>query len=385
MTTVRIMTKRLTVNLLLKSIIAITATVVIVMLALGAWESWTRLAAVNRIATVADASGYLFTALHNLRVDRASTFRDLNSDREFTSLPPLIKEPRDAEVPALKSGLAAVEAADFPERQQAVAQLGQAIKKLTELQQETAAAFLQPKASRRPGLAQEYVKETTALMEMLDKISTQMTRSVTLEDSYIDKLLELKQLAWVARNAAGDASVLISNTLGGQPMPPDALLKYTAHVSKLETAWGALENLASGLPLPARLTAAIEKGRQEFLGSDYSALRLKILKALIAGEKVDVKVEDWSRMSVAKLSSLLHVAEMALDVAKEHAASQRAEAQWKLWVAAWSADGGARNSGRDDADRIAPRDRAAAADPEIDAQGRHRRLRRRDSGPRPQG
>ena len=311
------MTKRVTVNLLLKSIIATTATVVVVMLSLGAWDLWTRLAAVNRIAAVADASGYLFTALHNLRVDRASTFRDLNADRQFASMPPLIKASRDAEVPALKSGLAAVELAQFPKQQEAVAQLGQAIKKLTELQQESAAAFLQPKASRRQGLAQEYTKEATALMELLDKISTQMTRSVMLEDPYIDQMLELKQLAWVARNAAGDASVLISNTLGGQPMPPDALLKYTANVSKLETAWATLEDLASGLPLPARLTAAIAKGKQEFLGSDYSALRLKTLKALIAGEKVDVQVDDWSRMSVAKLASLLHVAETALDAAKE--------------------------------------------------------------------
>ena len=326
------MTKRVTVNLLLKSIIAITATIVIVMLSLGAWDSWSRLAAVKRIATVSEASGYLFAALHNLRVDRASTFRDLNADRQFTSMPPLIKASRDAEIPALKSGLTAVELAQFPKQQEAVTQLGQAIKKLTELQQESAAAFLQPKAARRQGLAQEYAKETTALMELLDKVSTQMTRSVMLEDPFIDQILELKQLAWVARNAAGDASVLISNTLGGQPMPPDALLKYTANVSKLETAWATLEDLASGLPLPARLTAAIEKGRQEFLGSDYSALRLKTLKALIAGEKVDVKVDDWSRMSVAKLASLLHVAEMALDVAKEHAAIQRADAQRMLWV-----------------------------------------------------
>ena len=73
---------------------------------------------------------------------------------------------------------------------------------------------------------------TNALMELLDKLSSQLTRSVKLEDSFIDQLMNLKQLAWMARNAGGDASVVISNALGGIPIPPDAMLKYTANVAK---------------------------------------------------------------------------------------------------------------------------------------------------------
>ena len=326
------MIKRVTVNVLLKSVIAMLATAVVVMLSLGAWNSWSRLAAVNRIAAVAEASGYLFTALHNLRVDRSSTSRDLNSDQQLTSMQSLLKEVRDVEMPALKSGLAAVEAADFPGRQEAVSNLSQAIKRLTALHQESAAAFLLPKSARREGLMKEFFSETTDLMALLDKISSQMTKSVKLEDSYIDQLLELKQLAWLARNAAGDTSLLISNRLGGQPLAPDAFIKYTANVSKLETAWATLEDMASGLPLPARFLDALEKGRQGFIGREYSELRLKTLKALIAGEQVDIKVQDWSRMAVSKLSSLLNVAEAALDVAKEHAAGQRASALWTLWI-----------------------------------------------------
>ena len=66
---------RITVNALLKSVIAMLAMAVVVVLSLGAWNSWSRFAVINRITAVAETSGYLFTALHNLRVDRASTFR----------------------------------------------------------------------------------------------------------------------------------------------------------------------------------------------------------------------------------------------------------------------------------------------------------------------
>ena len=48
------------------------------------------------------ASSYLFTALHNLRVDRSTSFRDLNTDKQFTALSPLMRAAREAEVPAAR-------------------------------------------------------------------------------------------------------------------------------------------------------------------------------------------------------------------------------------------------------------------------------------------
>jgi methyl-accepting chemotaxis protein len=326
------MLDRLSVNVLLKSVIAALAAAVVVMLSLGAWQSWSRLTTLSRISAVAETSAYLFTSLHNLRVDRSTTFRTLSGDEQVTSAPAQLKEVRDAEMPALKAGLAALANTDFAGRQEAATALGQSINRLIALHQETLAAFQQPKAARRQGLAQEFDRDTNALMTLLDKTSSQMTRSVKLEDSYVDQLLAMKQLAWTARNAAGDASLMLSNGLGGLPFPADAFVKYTAHMSRLETAWAALQEVASGLTLPASLTAAIEKGNQEFLGAEYSALRLKVLNALIAGEKLDIKVVEWSRMSVAKLASLLKVAEAALDSAKDYAAAERASASAKLWI-----------------------------------------------------
>lgn len=85
------MLNRVSVNVILKSVIATLAAAVVVMLAMGAWSSWVRLGAVNRIAAAADASGYMFTALHNLRVDRASSFRDLRADKQLTAMSPLLR------------------------------------------------------------------------------------------------------------------------------------------------------------------------------------------------------------------------------------------------------------------------------------------------------
>jgi methyl-accepting chemotaxis protein len=321
---------RLSVNALLKSVIAILATAVVIVLALDAWESWKRLSVANRSAAIAEASAHLFTALHNLRVDRASSFRDLSADRQFTQMNQQIRDARAAEMPALKSVMVALEAIDFPERQSFIAGIGQAVTKLAALHEESAPAFLRPKAERRPGLAQDVFNQTNALLEMLDKISSRLTRLVKLEDAYIDQLMELKQHAWVVRNAGGDASILVSGPLGGQPLPPDSMQKYAAHLSRIDTAWSALEDLAGGLPLPSRFADAIAQAKREFFGSDYVDTRTKLLKALVAGERVDMKPEQWTPITVPRLGSVHRVAEVALEVAKEHAAQQYAGTLGKL-------------------------------------------------------
>jgi len=326
------MFNRISVNVLLKSVIATLAVAVVIVLSLSAWNSWTRLTAVNRIALAADASADIFAALHNLRVDRSYSFRDLNSDKQLTAIMPALKEVRDADMPALKSALTKLEIADFPERKNAVASLRDAIKKLEALQPESAAAFLKPKAERRQGLAKEYFDETGATLQLLETISTQLTKSVKLTDSFVDQLMDIKQLAWAARDAGGDNAVMITNGLSGLPLPQDLMLKYTANDAKIEAVWAAMEEIASGLPMPAHFVAALKNARAEYFGREFTELRLGSIKALVAHQSDALKPADWAKYSVAKLASLLGVAEAALKTATEYAAAQRAEASRTLWA-----------------------------------------------------
>jgi methyl-accepting chemotaxis protein len=102
------------------------------------------------------------------------------------------------------------------------------------------------------------------------------------------------------------------------------MLKYTGHVNKIDAVWAIILDTAAGLPLPARVTDAVAKAKQEFLGADFVDLRLKILKTVLAGEKFDMKADDWTQLSTLKFASLLDVADAALDAAREHATAQRA-------------------------------------------------------------
>ncbi len=324
------MFNKITVSVLLKSVIVTLALVVVAVSAWSAWSSWTRLASAKRIATVIEASADMFAALPGLRNDRSMTAQHLAADQPASELSPALTKARTLDLPNLKSALAVLETAEFPEQQSTVTSLRGEVEKLAALQRDTAAAIKLPKSERPGELSDAFGKTAVGLIALLDTTSAQLNRSVRLEDAYIDQLLELKQLAWVTRNAAGDCSLMISNALGGIPLPPDALTAYANNLGKVDTAWSALLEIAAGLPLPARFTAAVDKAKQEMFGADYVALRTKLLNALAAGQPVELKYADWTPKSIAKLNSVLAVADTALDVAKEHTAIRQADAMWNL-------------------------------------------------------
>src|SRR5882757_2741863 len=326
------MFNRLSVNGLLKSVIATLAVSVMVVLALGAWNSWTRLLAAGRVAAVAEASSHLFTALHNLRVERSSTNRDLLGDKQLSGPSAQIVAVRAAEMPALRAAYAVLQTVDFADRPTMIAALDRATRRLAELHEETAQAFTQPKAARRAGLAKEFFAETSGLIELLDKLSSAITRSVKLDDAYIDQLMELKQLAWFARTSAGNASVVVSDLMAGVPVQGDPVATYNGHVGRLEGVFAALEDLAGGLPLPPRFGEAMQKARDGYMSRDYAEQRMAAIKASLAGQPINVSLAEWSANSVARQATLVGVADSALDIAKDYANGQRARAIASTWM-----------------------------------------------------
>ena len=200
------MLDRLSASTLLRSVIAVMAVLVLILLTNGAWTSAQRLAQSNRIVSVAGVSGQIFTAMHKLRTDRASTLRGMNGDAVLTpEATNTLKNLRGAEVPALQATLAVVGSLDFADSARLVPELQQEVQKITALQAETWDAVAKPKAERRDGLGKEYNDTALALLATLDTLSTRLFAAIEHDDPYIDQMMELKQLAWTVRDTAGNA------------------------------------------------------------------------------------------------------------------------------------------------------------------------------------
>src|ERR1700753_2330624 len=166
------MLNRVAVSTLLKSVLAIMATGIVILLASGAWDSWQRLRTAERISVIADASASAFRAMHNLRTDRSTTFRALNADATVPSeIEVYLRGLRDGETPALKAALATLPQTEFEGKAQLLPELDQLAQKLFTLQAEFWDAIPQPKASRPPALAKEYFDNVDAVLANLEKIS----------------------------------------------------------------------------------------------------------------------------------------------------------------------------------------------------------------------
>src|SRR5205807_1599803 len=126
------MLNRLTVSALLQAVILITSFCVVIGFSLNAWESWGRLQVAGRISLIADASANLFKAMHNLRTDRSSTNRILNSEPPLDSdLDKYLRGIRDAEMPAMRNALELLAAMEFPQRQTLVPEFDRLFKTLS--------------------------------------------------------------------------------------------------------------------------------------------------------------------------------------------------------------------------------------------------------------
>jgi methyl-accepting chemotaxis protein len=327
------MLNRLTVSALLKTVILTTAFCVVIGFSLNALDSLNRVQLTSRIAVIADASANLFKAMHNLRTDRATTNRLLNSDQPVDSdIDKYLRNIRDAQMPAIANALALLPSIEFAQQNALVPELDRLFKTLTAEQKEFWDEMAKPKASRRLALAREYMDSTQALLDTLDKISATLAATVKHQDATIDQLLAIRQIAWLMRNTAGEASLLVSNGIAAGKVTPETHLKYVKFVGGTEIAWNALELTASGMQLPPALAAAMAETRTAYFEPQYLALRDRLLSTLMAGEKPELTANQWSPITVGRLAAAVKVAEAALDAAKDYTAVQHSAALRSLLV-----------------------------------------------------
>jgi methyl-accepting chemotaxis protein len=327
------MLNRLTVSALLKTVILVMAAGVVAAISVSAWESWTRLQSTGRIAAIADASSDLFKAMHRLRTDRSSVSRTLNGEAVITpETEKYIRDLQTVEMPAIRSALTMLASIDFDDKTSLFPALTQLTDKLTAQQAEAWDNMRKPKASRQPTLAKDYLGTTQAMLDMLEKVSSQLVAAVNHTDPVVDQLLSIKQSAWLLRNTAGEASFLVSTGLAAGRSAPEVQSSYTKFVGGIDAAWNALELATSGMKLPTTLAEAMAKAKSAFFEPSYMDLRDRLMNASLAGEKPEMTANEWTPVTVGRLASAVVVAEQALEETRGYAAVQRSAAQRALIV-----------------------------------------------------
>ncbi len=317
------MLNRLTVSALLKTVICATAFVVVSGFSFTAWNSWKRLQLTGRIGVIADTSASMFKAMDRLRSDRSTSVRSLNADQPVTSaIEKYLRDLRDSEMPAMRHALELLPTVEFPQKPTLLPEFDRLFKMLDAEQKEFWEEVAKPKASRRQALAREYGETETALLDTLDKLSASVAASINQEDARVDQLLMIKQMAWLLRNTAGEASLTVTNALTSGKLAPETRLAYTKLLGGTESVWKALELSTGGMQLPPALSAAMSANHAIYFNPQYLELRIRLLNAVASGEKPEIIPDQWSTYTVPLLAAAVAVAEAALEATKEHIASQ---------------------------------------------------------------
>lgn len=325
------MLSRMTVSTLLKSVIAVMAACIVIILAHGAWDSWERLNAANRVSMIAKASSYAFKAMHNLRAERVGTVRTLNgNDVPAQDFFGYLRALREAEMPAMRQTTELLEQIEFSDKARLLPELKRLTGELAKLQAESWTAMQKPKAERRPDLVKDYATINDALLPTLDSIAVGLAVAISHQDAEIDQLLMIKQMAWLMRTVAGDATTLLSSSLATGKLPPNGPTTYAKYVGGVDMAWLALTSATAGAKLSPDVVKAIDLAKTTYFDPNYTGVRDRLTAALAAGTTPEMKANDWSQYSVPRMGTAVAVAERALDQAIDRAANHIAVAQRAL-------------------------------------------------------
>ncbi len=327
------MYNRISAGHLLKATLAVFSAAVVILLAVDVWTSWSIVSENQRAEQVVAASRQIFTALINQRTERSATQRMWNTD----ALPAVankayLKSLQDKEMPALAASADLLTSIAFNGNHSLMPKLASSIARLTALQNEFWSHVELPKAQRRPELAPEYNAAGLALQDNLEQIAASLSALTKSGDPFISGMMQIKQLAWLARQTTGEASLMISNGLAKGAVAPDARLRHGALLGGGASLWAAIDDAVVGVDVPPAFLTTLSASKATLFDPSYRTVQDRLIDELLEHRPAEMTADEWSAYTVPKLGVALDVAEAALSQAGGHAAAARAAALHELVI-----------------------------------------------------
>lgn len=322
---------RLSVSALLKSVVGVLVAAVLVQLGAGAWSSWQNAETAAKTETVTAATKLMFKALPRLRIDRSYTDRALGPGATDDYIK-LANEARAVEMPAIEQAIAMLSSASLEGASQLAESLRGAYTELKDLQAKTDADFTKPVESRNSALGSSYVQASTAMIDKLSEASSVLANSIRFADGFVDRLLDIKDLAWVMRNATGSASGITANALGPVGFQDDSMEKYLSQMATGQVAWDTIKKMSDGVVMPRDFADALAAADNDYFKSGAVEKQTQLLHTAMTGGTPDMTTLTWSNYNGPRLTSLLNVANVAVDIAARSAESTRSAAMTAFWI-----------------------------------------------------
>ena len=308
----------LSIGQLLQSLVGLTAFVIICMCAAVATEALERRQNAENIVRVVETSRDLFMAKQNLRLERVTANTALlMPGRASEQTRAMIAARRAQAEAALNAAIARVSnSASHPQ------DLLQLLAYRNNFDRQRAlvdAALHLPKARRSADLRGDWRATEGELVGAIDQLSNALSSEIGGGDASIAGMMKIKQLAWAARDAAGEDRMQIGEALAnGGGLNRDDVMRLGIQTGRADALWDIIRDEVAVSTAPPRLATAVAAADKAYF-AELRVLRHALVADLVGGGTVRMSGTDWIKLSDPGLESLTSVANTALDLADEHA------------------------------------------------------------------
>ena len=328
------MKRFLSLSLLLQAITGLMAIALVAACAVSAGQAYQRREAAQRVLFITGVSRDLFTAMQNLRLERAGVGFALWSPEATSDPTGKLAAVRgradgalDRAIDRLTRGSTAADAADAQATVRALARIAVLKAQVADLRRAADAVIPLPRAARPAGLRARWLAADTELAAEIERLSEGLAAEVDRADPVVAQMMKIKQLTWEVRDAGGtDLMLLTQDAAAGKPLSVARREAFAQLQGRVDGAWRMVEREADLPKATPQLKAAVRAANASYF-TRLRAARARDLEALSAGRPAPVHVAELNQLSVAGLTSLMGVADTAFQLMGDHAAREAATAE----------------------------------------------------------
>jgi len=281
----------------------------------------------------ARAARVIFSALQNLRTERGPTRTTLEAEDpasvNFIAITDALRAKSQTALVAVQQECTVIDCAGA--KPEISAGLGGSVEKLVAIRKEVDSALPVSLRERRPNVANEFNMTITDLIDRLERMSKVVGERVRMADAETAELIEIKELAWLARDGVGLERTALIDGLNSKALSPAMRTKATDLRARAEVTWTMVRELAARPGVPAPVVAAVNVAHAQAFGT-YEEIRRRLYVALTTGQAPPISSEELIERSNAALDLLMEVSSTAMRVAELQAISKEANANRSLFL-----------------------------------------------------
>lgn len=306
------------VGFLLNGIVGALFLMVVGFVAAGVVASYSAKQQADKALTATRVTRDVFEALQATRLERGTTRGALGGDEVASdSITASIAKKRGQSAPAYDRLFQTCAVLDCS-RRVPIADLRAAVDRLNEVRRSVDVALKSPLSARPADLRDGWTSTVTNVITMLEFMSSDLGTQVRMTDPLIAEQIEIKDLGYAVRAAAGNERNLMVDVIQDAALPSAMVAKLSAQRGQIDAAWPLLNDIVARPGMPAAVVDAVKAAQAAYF-DDVMKQRDMIEAEIGAGRASPIPSADWVKITNASFDKLVGVPLAALTAAIDHA------------------------------------------------------------------